>query len=118
MVSPIGGPTSKLVVHLPLSDSPPLIRSLKGTLYKPPAACMSRRFPEYTCSDKGYRKAWKSNSTNNKHEAKHTHEREQQKTMQKNAKHRSKILRKLSLGHLGWPRGPIKVRECGQDLLF
>ena len=32
MVSPIGGPTSKLVVYLPLSDSPPLILSLKGTL--------------------------------------------------------------------------------------
>ena len=38
-----------------------------------------------------------------------------QTTMQQNATHRSKILRKLSLGHLGWP---IKVRECGQDLLF
>ncbi len=35
-----------MIVFLPLSDSPPVL-SLKGTLLQPPAACMSRRFPEY-----------------------------------------------------------------------
>ena len=43
----VRGPSSKTLVFLPLSDSPPLILSLKGTLLiQPPAACMSRRFPE------------------------------------------------------------------------
>ena len=34
----VRGPSSKPLVFLPLSDSPPLILSLKGTLLKPPAA--------------------------------------------------------------------------------
>ncbi len=76
----VRGPSSKLLVFLPLSDSPPLILSLKGTLLTTSSCWHAFR---NTCSDKGYRKAWKSNSTNSKHEAKHTHEREQQKTMQK-----------------------------------
>ena len=47
MIQKVRGPSSYSIVFLPLSDSPPLILSLKGTLLiQPPAACMSRRFPE------------------------------------------------------------------------
>ena len=38
MAGKVRGPSSKLIVFLPLSDSPPLILSLTGTLLEPPAA--------------------------------------------------------------------------------
>ena len=55
MVSPIGGPTSKLVVYLPLSDSPPLILSLKGTLFVETSSCLHEQALSriYTCRGKG-----------------------------------------------------------------
>jgi len=47
-IAKVRGPTSKPVVFLPLSDSPPLKLPLKGTrLNTPPAACIRKRFPEY-----------------------------------------------------------------------